>query len=135
MNMLRIICVTISILILTSCASTHNIKEDGVNALGGGISVSEVNPGKFWIVAKTNFAAWENIEVAREMWKKSATKACMNGSFKEEKTKEYSYNQVPTLLNIVRYIISVKEGYALCENRPPNQDSTQAHPISSEPGR
>ena len=60
MNILRIIITTFSILLLISCTYTHNTKEDGANALGGGINVSEITPDKFWIVAKTNFAAWEN---------------------------------------------------------------------------
>lgn len=98
--------------LLLGCASSHNLEDDDFNSLGGGYSVDVVDERLYFIEAKTNFAPWKNFSAARKMWNKHATEACGSDTFTELAIEEHSYNTVPGV--IVRYIVSVKAGYALC---------------------
>ncbi|MGD2117392.1 MAG: hypothetical protein PVG66_03470 [Chromatiales bacterium] len=98
---------------LVGCASTHDLRSGEQNHLGGGYQVGYEFGGRIPIKAKTNFAPWENYASARSMWAKLAEQACGHPNFSEEDVKEYSYETVPPLV-FIKYIVTVKEGYAVC---------------------
>lgn len=53
MPMKRIIVATMAIMVVSGCASSHNLK-DGESILDGGYQVSKVNNSIFYIYARTN---------------------------------------------------------------------------------
>lgn len=101
-------------LLICSCASNHNLDEDPVNLLGGGISVQSSGEAKHRIVTKTNQTPWKDFGTARKMWSKAANKAC-DGPYDEESVNEYTYESVISPIYIPLYIVTVKEGYAKCK--------------------
>lgn len=109
------------LLALTSCTSSHNLDTDGANLLGGGYNVRDHTGGKFYITAKTNWAPVENLEAAREMWSELAEEACGGSDYEEEIIREYSYESLPAFFGIVKYIVSAKEGYAVCQTAGNNK--------------
>jgi hypothetical protein len=101
--------------LLSSCASNHELNSGDPNYLGGGYQVEKEAGNKVAITAKTNFAPWENKSGARSKWAKLAEEACGNTNYIEEDIREYSYDTVPPLV-FVRYIVTVKEGFAVCQS-------------------
>lgn len=61
---------------LAGCASTHNLKADGINILGGGFIEEELQPGFFRMSATSNTALWASTDGAAETWKKRADHLC-----------------------------------------------------------
>jgi hypothetical protein len=112
------------VLLVGACASNHNLNEDGFNALGGGISVSELEPGTYLITAQTNFAPVESFETASKMWHEAALSACEPNKYSELESREYSYKNGPDFI-IIPYIISVKTGKAHCVLSPTNKHVQQ----------
>jgi hypothetical protein len=111
---LKNIIILFLVLMVSSCTSTHNLESDDLNLGGGGYSVNEVRPGEYWVVVKTKWAPWENFGVARNMWEKRAKEACAQKGFIGKDINEYSYDVYTPYLGVIRYIITVKEGYAVC---------------------
>lgn len=100
--------------LVMSCASNKNLESNDFSSMGGGYRVFPVEQGLYFIEAKTNFAPWKNYDAARDMWLEHATKACGEAPYIELKVREYDYENVPSFL-FVKYVISVKEGYVLCD--------------------
>ena len=116
----------LTILILSfltiSCASTHNMKDGSESIFGGGYSVEQVSEGVYKIIAKTNVAQWSDYGTARRMWKKHAQEACKGKTYVELDVNEYEYDKYPNRIAMsieqlfFRYIITVKEGLAVCSS-------------------
>jgi hypothetical protein len=106
---------------LYGCASNHDLKE-GSNAFGGGISVSEIEPGEYLITAQTNFSPVENYSTARSMWDEAAQKACAPNGYGEIESREYSYKHARNFI-VIPYIVSVKTGSIRCVLEPINKSS------------
>lgn len=96
--------------LLSSCASYHNLNEDGVNHLGGGYADKQLAKGFFSLTVKTNFAPWKNFSAAWKTWHKRANELCQQQSFENIDVQESSYNTVAG----EGYIISQVQGYVLC---------------------
>jgi len=112
---LMIIWILGSCVSVCSCASTHNLKDDGEGFWGGGYLVEPVSEGVYKIIAKTNVAQWEAFGTVRRMWEKHAKEACNGRSYVESEVKEYTYEDIPRYL-WNRYIVTVKEGLAICSH-------------------
>jgi len=108
--------------LICSCASTHDMKDGSKSFFGGGYLVEQVSEGVYKITAKTNTAQWSDYGTARRMWKKHAQEACKGKTYVELEVNEYAYdeyaNQTPLFIEqlIFRYIITVKEGLAVCSS-------------------
>ena len=99
-----------------SCTSTHNMKDGGEGFWGGGYKVDEVSSGVYRITAKTNVAPVTNMSGAQNMWEEHAEESCGELGYTEENVHEYSYEKMPpTLFGLGKYIVSVKEGLAVCK--------------------
>ena len=105
--------VLLAILSVSSCASNHDLDSDNINYLGGGLDVFETEKLTYKIIAKTNFAPFENFSTARNMWAAAAYKACNGSAYREKDTEEYSYKSGPDLI-FIPYLISVKTGFVVC---------------------
>ncbi len=114
MKIAQTIIMLLVLVIVASCSSSHNIKKDGENSLGGGYMVGNKVRGRVPITAKTNYAPWENYGSARSMWAKHAKQTCGHSNYTEEDVKEYIYEQIPEY-NGLKYIVTVKEGVAVCK--------------------
>ena len=96
--------------------------EGSEGIFGGGYSVEQVSEGVYKIVAKTNVAQWSDYGTARRMWKKHAQEACEGKAYVELDVNEYEYDRFPNRIVMsieqlfFRYIITVKEGLAVCSN-------------------
>lgn len=117
---LNVILTTGLFILSCSCASTHNMKDDGESFWGGGYLVEQVSEDVYKITAKTNVAQWSDYWTARRMWKKHAKEACKGKKYIESEVNEYTYeehNEAP-IMSIeqlfFRYIVTVKEGIASC---------------------
>lgn len=108
--------------LISACASTHDMTEGSEGIFGGGYSVEQVSEGVYKIVAKTNVAQWSDYGTARRMWKKHAQEACEGKAYVELDVNEYEYDRFPNRIVMsieqlfFRYIITVKEGLAVCSN-------------------
>ena len=98
------------------------MKDGSESFWGGGYLVEPVSEGVYKITAKTNVAQWSDYGTAKRMWKKHAQEACKGKTYEELEVNEYAYdeyaNQTPLFIEqlIFRYIITVKEGFAVCSS-------------------
>ena len=115
-KIVRVFSSVVIMLALSSCASSTNMNDGGANMFGGGIGDTEVAPGVYRITARTNFAPYENFGGARSMWDERAEEVCTPGKYRAVRTWEYTQEEAPSILGIVRYIVSIKRGYAVCES-------------------
>lgn len=99
---------------LSGCASTHDLAS-GPNHFGGGVSTIELKPGFFRVLARTNWAPWNNFDAARRSWEKLANSTCGEGKWKEIASKEQAQD-VGVMRTPVPYIVTEKIGYVLCKN-------------------
>lgn len=66
-----------SVFFLAGCSSTHNLKTDGMNLMGGGgFFDEEVVPGIYQLTASSNRTLWPSMAAARETWKFRADQLC-----------------------------------------------------------
>lgn len=100
---------------LSGCASSHNLATDGNNLLGGGYFESKLHDGIFQISVKTNWAPWVNTLGARSSWQSRARELCGSDKFHELEVRESHYDQLPAI-GIVRYIVTTRDGFAVCES-------------------
>ncbi len=83
----------VAAILMSGCASNHNLNEDGVNRFGGGgFRDSEILIGFHKLMVRTNSGLSENLSTAREAWKKRATELCDGSGYKDIKIHENSYN-------------------------------------------
>jgi hypothetical protein len=102
--------------LLCGCASSHNLATDGTNLLGGGYRQSKVHEGIFQISVKTNWAPWTNTSAARRSWRDRARESCGSEKFRELEIVEGSYDQLPAYMGVAPYIVTTRDGFAVCES-------------------
>ncbi len=110
----KLACFLVVPFLVSSCASTHDFSSDGHSTFGGGYKVTEIQRGTYRIVAKTNVTPWTNFETARKMWHDQAKRACGEAEYMEQDINEYSYENSPRFFGVVPYVVSAREGYAVC---------------------
>ena len=106
-------------ILVSGCASNHDLNEDGVNRLGGGgFRDNEIASGFYKLMIRTNSSLWTNIDGARNAWKKRATGLCGSSEFEEIKIHESSYNAATGdyELDIFPRIRTKRTGYVLCSS-------------------
>jgi len=111
--------------ILCGCASSHNLSTDGTNLLGGGYFHHQVHDGIFHVSVKTNWAPWVNTIAARNSWRERAAVLCGSDKFRELEISEGSYDQMQPL-GVLRYIVTTRDGYAVCERAKLSDDAALA---------
>jgi len=97
------------IVALSGCASYTNLNDGRRNNLGGGFQDQKIGDGLFYVLAKTNWAPWENFGGANSTFHRRATELC-GRDYKVLKREEISYESMPGMRG---YIISQVEGYVL----------------------
>lgn len=110
-------------LILTGCASSHNLRTDGFNPLGGGFAEKELRPGLFELRATGNFAPWPSLSAARATWKRRADQLCGENAYAELVTsQDAGYRGELTYYDLRSHVpISMPKfnttmtGYILCD--------------------
>jgi hypothetical protein len=100
---------------LSGCASSHNSATDGSNVLGGGYSVSKLRDGIYYISSSTNWAPWVNMSGATRSWRDRARENCGSDKYAELEISESSHDHLPPI-GMVRYIVTTRTGYAVCES-------------------
>ena len=118
MNFKIFACLLVFSFLISSCASTHDFSKDRHSTLGGGYEVTKIQQGTYRIVAKTNETPWTNFGTARKMWRDLAEKACGKAEYTEQDINEYSYENSPRFFGVVPYIVSAREGNAVCAPAP-----------------
>ncbi|MCJ0763333.1 hypothetical protein [Variovorax terrae] len=113
------------IFLLGGCASTHDLSK-GPGAFGGGVMHSEVKPGLFFVRSQTNWAPWPNLRSARSAWEAEATKACQQKPWKELNVREETRDTGLPNMGVLRYLVSEKQGYALCEGAETSEEALKA---------
>jgi len=111
------------------CASYTDLNNGRRNTLGGGFQDQRLGDGLFYVLAKTNWAPWENFAGANSTFQKRATELC-GGSYKVLKKDEISYESMPGMRG---YIISQVEGYVLAEKSALTE--AEAQKLIKEHGR
>jgi hypothetical protein len=101
---------------LCGCASSHNLATDGMNVFGGGYIQSKVSDGIFQISVKTNWAPWVNTSAAKSSWRDRATELCGSEKFRELEIREGNYDQLSPYGGVIRYIVTTRDGFAVCDN-------------------
>lgn len=104
-----------SVTLVSSCASYHNLNEDGVNHLGGGFLDQQLDVGFYKLTVKTNFAPWPNFSGAWNTWNKRANELCSQQGnnqqgFESFEVEESSYNTAAG----PGYVISQLKGFVYC---------------------
>jgi hypothetical protein len=112
--------------LLCGCASTHNLATDGNNLFGGGYFQSKVHDGIFQISVKTNWAPWVNASAARSSWRDRAKELCGSEKFRELDIREANYDERPPLVLGLRYIVTTRDGFAVCESTNLSDDAALA---------
>ena len=123
---MRIFCIVILAISLFGCASTHNFATDGNNVLGGGYLESKIHDGVYHITVKTNWAPWVRTSAARSAWQTRAQTLCGSEKFRELQIKESSYEPISAYQGIVPYIVTVREGFAVCDSANLSEEAALA---------
>ncbi len=101
--------------LLTGCASTHDMSDGSSSTWGGGHLVKKKGAQRYHIITKTNWAPWANYSDTRKMWAEQAEKHCGSKNYSEIKVKERVYEALPSPWLMAKYLITEKDGYALCK--------------------
>jgi tetratricopeptide (TPR) repeat protein len=72
-----------ALIVLGGCSSTHNLKTDGNNPLGGGFADEELQPGLYQLTARGNMAPWPSFGAAKTTWERRAEQLCGKGAYQE----------------------------------------------------
>jgi len=107
---------------VVGCASSHNLAE-GSNALGGGYFESKVADGVYQISVKTNWAPWVNTSAARSSWESRARALCRSDKFRQLEIRESHYDHIQPMVAGLRYIVTTRDGYAVCESANLSDDA------------
>lgn len=108
------------VFILSGCASSHNLRTDGFNSLGGGFAESELRPGLYELRASGNLSPWPSLGAARATWKRRADQLCgenayaslvtaLDAGYRGESTY-YNLNSLP-----LQKFNTTMNGYILCD--------------------
>ena len=84
--------------------------------MGGGYFESKVHEGVFHISVKTNWAPFVNTPAARSSWQNRARELCGSEKYRELEIRESSYDQLRPFFGVLRYIVTTRDGYAVCES-------------------
>lgn len=120
MNLTKLTHCFLTCMLITSCASTHNLKTDGPTFMGGGYHVSESDGGGYRIYTKSNASPWTNFGSVRDTWENLAEEKCGDSGYTELDVDEYSYELQPAMWGMLKYLISVKRGIAVCNTTSVN---------------
>ncbi|OGP04204.1 MAG: hypothetical protein A2Z93_15750 [Curvibacter sp. GWA2_64_110] len=110
-------------LVLGGCASTHNLKTDGNNLLGGGFHEEELRPGLFKLTARSNQSIWPNFSAAHTTWTQRADQLCGKQAYKSFDA-DFSDGQGSTLpivvpgggmVGVTNYNATLS-GYLVCDS-------------------
>jgi hypothetical protein len=104
----------ILIFTLGGCASYKDLNDGRRNNLGGGFQDHKLGDGLFYVLAKTNWAPWQNFAGANSTFQKRATELC-GANYRILKKDETSYEAMAGMRG---YIISQVEGYVLSAQSP-----------------
>jgi len=115
----------LSSLVFVGCASMHDLSS-GRNSFGGGVSSTEIRPGFFRILARTNWAPWSNFSAAKSSWQAVANSACGEGKWKEISFTEEARDAGIQQMGVLSYIVTERVGYALCQNAATTEAEAKA---------
>lgn len=116
--MLKQLFVAGSLFSLSCCSSSHDMSDGKTSFWGGGFQVTKSRMGTYKIRAQTDVAPFTNMQNARAMWAEQAEKSCGAAGYLEKDIKENSYETMPpTMFGLAKYIVSVKEGVAVCKQQ------------------
>ena len=76
----RCIGLVLAALMLSACASTHNLRE-GPSLLGGGFIEEQLRPGLYRLRARSDGSMWPTFEAARSTWSQRADLLCGKDSY------------------------------------------------------
>jgi hypothetical protein len=93
---------------ISSCASTHNFKTDGISHFGGGFYDTEIRPGLYWMQVDGNHApSFSSSFSALKTWKARAQELCKGEEYVELRVEDSWVS--PWGRPIAR-----RQGYILC---------------------
>jgi TPR repeat protein len=106
------------------CASTHNLRTDGFNPLGGGFTEKELRPGLYEMMATSNFAPWANLGAAQATWKARADQLCGKEAYEEffisasatERGQRITFIMGRHAIGPFLYVNTTITGYLLCKS-------------------
>jgi TPR repeat protein len=108
---------------LASCASTHNLAEDGSNILGGGFTTEAIRPGLYRLYARGNKALFPDAGAATRTWGARAAQLCGAKAYKEFGIFEgrTTGNEATIVVRGIGPLTfqqhdTSKEGYVLCDS-------------------
>lgn len=122
---------------LGACESTHDLKRDGANVLGGGFIDEEIGPGLYLIKAFSNTSFFVTPESAAKTFEYRAKQLC-SGGYEEIRVLTDAYNSmtpVPKIsipsrpgLNVegLNQVITSKIGHVRCSDAPISYDEARA---------
>ncbi len=116
---MRLLSVVMAATFCVGCASTHDLRE-GPGLLGGGVQHSEIKPGLHSILVRTNWAPWSNYSGAKSSWEAVADSLCGSNNYKELGISEAARDTGMQPMGVLRYIVTERTGYALCNNAATN---------------
>lgn len=123
---MRRACLFLVTFLFFGCASKHNLQTDGANSLGGGYFETRFSENVWKLTATTNFAPWPNHGAAREMWSDRASLLCGKSGYSEYQVSEFVRQHIGPLYNPilgeVKYLLTVKDGYAICGSKSFSQE-------------
>ncbi len=119
----HLIGLSLTLAILAGCSSTHNLKMDGYNPLGGGFADEELRPGFHQLTAIGNMAPWPSFSSAIGTWRGRADQLCGKDAYQEIiKSQDVGFQgYTPTYIrpglmpDVPKYNASVS-GYILCNS-------------------
>jgi len=111
----------LTLVVAGGCTSTHNLKTDGHNPLGGGFADEEIRSGLYLLTATGNMSPWPSFTAANGTWRGRADQLCGKNAYQEITiSRDAGYQgTTPTyvspsmMLDIPRHNTSVS-GYVLC---------------------
>lgn len=121
---IKLLSATLIVLVTAAgCSSTHDLKRDGFNSLGGGFADQEIRPGLYQLTAIGNMAPWPSFSAAIGTWRGRADKLCGKGAYQEIVEGQDvgfrgytpTYVQPGLMLDLPKYNTSIR-GYILCDS-------------------
>lgn len=111
-RLISILALACGAVLLASCSSTHNLKTDGTNVMGGGFLDDEVVPGIHRLTASSNRAPWPSMDAARETWKYRADQLCGKDAHQSFETSvSDGLGAVPTIIFLPSASMFVLQSY------------------------
>lgn len=125
----------VGLILLCSCSSTHDLKRDGINILGGGFLDDQVGDGFYLIKGFSNTALFATKDSAASTFEYRAKQLCPEG-YAEVRAVTNAYKPaIPSanpgpqpfaIFEAPRNVITSKIGYILCSNSPVTLEEAKA---------